>query len=46
MPQGMQAKILSPEQEFAILCHLESTRYPARDYLKLLWVRDSRILKP
>jgi hypothetical protein len=29
-----------------ILRHLESTRYPARDYLKILWIRDSRILKP
>jgi len=31
MPQGKQAKILTPKQEAAILRHLETTRYPMRD---------------
>ena len=31
MPQGKQAKILTPKQEAALLRHLETTRYPTRD---------------
>jgi integrase/recombinase XerD len=31
MPQGRQAKILTPRQETAILRYLDTTRYPERD---------------
>jgi integrase/recombinase XerD len=36
MPQGKQAKILTPKQEAAILRHLETTRYPIRDRVMFL----------
>ncbi len=31
MPQGKQAKVLTPRQERRVLRRLETTRYPARD---------------
>ena len=31
MPQGKQAKVLTPRQERRVLRRLEATRYPARD---------------
>lgn len=36
MPQGKQAKILTPKQEAAILQVLQGTRYPARDRVMFL----------
>ena len=36
MPQGRQAKILTPRQETAILRYLDTTRYPERDVVIFL----------
>ena len=36
MPQGKQAKILTPKQEAAIVQLLQGTRYPARDRVMFL----------
>ena len=44
MAQGRQAKILTPRQETAILRHLETTRYPARDAVIFLMVRHEGVL--
>ena len=36
MPQGKQAKLLTPKQETAILHHLQTRRYAARDRVMFL----------
>ncbi len=36
--QGKQAKIVSPTQERAILGHLATTRYPAREGVSQVWM--------
>lgn len=36
MPQGKQAKLLTPKQETAVLHHIEQTRYPTRDRVMFL----------
>jgi integrase/recombinase XerD len=36
VPQGKQAKILTPRQERRVLKHLETTRYPSRDRVTFL----------
>ena len=36
MPQGKQAKMLTPKQETAVLTYLQTMRYPARDRVMFL----------
>jgi integrase len=36
MPQGKQAKMLTPKQETAVLTYLQTRRYPARDRVMFL----------
>ncbi len=36
MPQGKQAKVLTPKQEQVVLRQLEATRYPRRDRAMVL----------
>src|SRR5437867_4038027 len=36
MPQGKQAKMLTPKQETAVLTYLQTVRYPVRDRVMFL----------
>ena len=44
MPQGKQAKMLTPKQETAVLTYLQTMRYPTRDRVMFLLVRHEGVL--